>query len=308
LQKKLSDCARIESDLKQQLSSYQQDFQAQLKTISKVTMSYCSQLLCRHSRASFVSTTATAGQDVVLSITLMDQPTIPWGSGDESAMLGLDIVIEAKLVGAQTCLMDVSRINTNTFTAVCKPTVAAEYMANVLISGLNLEDKFTGNVVVRPGVTVPSKCVITTNSDYPIEGSDTYVMFSLPLPPSAIIYIFLRRHIFRGGEQIVIYVRLTDFFGNLCQNSESESIIVSIASFRSVVKAPEYFSEEPGVSACRFTLKDRGTHPIGITLNKQHALQTLQIKILPGLPDATQTFASISNIASIVRPSSQYMM
>jgi hypothetical protein len=175
LEEKLSDGARIESNLKQQLSSYQQDFQAQLQTISKVTMSYCSQLLCRHSRATFVSSTATAGQEVVLSIALMDQPTIPWGSGDESAMLGLDIVIEAKLLGAQTCLMTVSRINTNTFTAVCKPTIAGEYMASVLISGLNLEDKFTGNVVVRPGATVPSKCAITTNSDFPVEGSDKCV-------------------------------------------------------------------------------------------------------------------------------------
>jgi hypothetical protein len=175
LELKLSDGARIESSLKQQLSSHQKDFQAQLKTISKVTMSYCSQLLCRHSRASFVSATATAGQDVVLSITLMDQPNVPWGSGDESAILGLDIAVEAKLVGVQTCLMTVSRINTNTFTAVCKPSISGEYMASVLISGLNLEDKFTGNVVVRPGATIPSKCAITTNSDYPIEGSDTCV-------------------------------------------------------------------------------------------------------------------------------------
>jgi hypothetical protein len=118
----------------------------------------------------------------------------------------------------------------------------------------------------------------------------------------------MRRYTFRGGEQIIIYVRLLDFFGNLCRYSENESIIVSIASFRSVIKAPEYFSEEPGITACRFSLKDRGTHPIGITLNKQHPLQTLQIKIVPGLPDATQSFASISNIASLVRPSSQYMM
>jgi hypothetical protein len=74
------------------------------------------------------------------------------------------------------------------------------------------------------------------------------------------------------------------------------------------MSAPEYFSEEDGISACRFSLKDRGTYPIGITLNKQHALQTIQLKIVSGLPDAKQTFASISNIASIVRPSSQYMM
>jgi hypothetical protein len=74
------------------------------------------------------------------------------------------------------------------------------------------------------------------------------------------------------------------------------------------VRAPEYFSEEGGIFACRFSLKDRGTYPIGITLNKQHALRTLQIKVISGHPDAKQTFASISNIASIVRPSSQYMM
>jgi hypothetical protein len=116
------------------------------------------------------------------------------------------------------------------------------------------------------------------------------------------------RYTFRGGEEIVIYVKLCDFFGNLCRNAQNESIAVSIESFRSIVNAPEYFSEEVGVAACRFSLKDRGTYPIKITLNRQHALQTLQIKIVSGHPDAKHTFASISNIASIVRPSSQYMM
>ncbi len=74
------------------------------------------------------------------------------------------------------------------------------------------------------------------------------------------------------------------------------------------MSAPEYFSEEGGISACRFSLKDRGIYPVGVTLNKQYALQTLQLKIISGHPDAKQTFASISNIASVVRPSSQYMM
>lgn len=177
LEERLSSSVDIETNLKQQISNFQKDFEAQLKTISKVTMSYCSQLLCRHSRASFVSKTVTAGQDIVLSITLMDQPTVPWGSGDESALLGLNIEIVATLVGVETCLMTVSRINTNTFTAVCKPTISGDYMANVLIGGLNLEDTFTGNVTVCAGATVPSKCVVTTNSDYPAEGSDTCVVF-----------------------------------------------------------------------------------------------------------------------------------
>ena len=175
LELRLSDVSHIETQLKQQISDIQRNFEAQMKTISKVTMSYCSQLLCRHSRANFVSKTVTAGQDVVITLTLMDQPTIPWGSGAENAMLGLDIVIEAKLLGAETCLMSVSRINTNTFTAVCKPAVSGEYMSLVLISGLALEDKSIGHVVVSPGATVASKCAITTNSDYPREGSDTCV-------------------------------------------------------------------------------------------------------------------------------------
>jgi hypothetical protein len=136
----------------------------------------------------------------------------------------------------------------------------------------------------------------------------TRAYFVSPIPFSTFHIIFPRRHTFRAGEQIIIFVRLSDYFGNLCHSAENESIIVSIASFRSVFKAPEYFSEEPGISACRFSLKDRGTYPVAITLNKQHALQTLQMKIVPGRPDATQSFASISNIASIVRPSSQYMM
>ncbi len=173
LEARLSSYIDTESNLKQQISNHHKDFEAQLKTISQVTMSYCSQLLCRHSRASFVSKTVTAGQDVVLSVTLMDQPAVPWGSGDESALLGLNIEIMATLVGVETCLMKVSRNNTNTFTAVCKPTIAGEYMANVLIGGLNLEDAFTGNVTICSGATVPSKCVVTTNSDYPAEGSDT---------------------------------------------------------------------------------------------------------------------------------------
>jgi hypothetical protein len=309
LEEKISDGAQIESNLSQKLSSCQRDFDSQLKIISKATMSYCSQLLCRHSRALFVSKATVAGQDVVLSITLMDRPGTPWGADDENAMLGLEVIIEAKLIGAETCSMTVSRINTNTFTAVCTPTVAGEYMANVLISGLNLEDKFAENVVVSSGATVASKCSVTTNSDYPIEGIDTCVVFSSSLhcPPPQSSHI-ISRYTFRGGEEIIIYVKLCDFFGNVCRNSQKESIIVSIASFRSIVKAPEYFSEEGGVSACRFSLKDRGTYPIAITLNKQHSLQTLQIKIVSGHPDAKQTFASISNIAPIVRPSSQYIM
>lgn len=175
LEQRLSDAAHSESVLKQQLSGHQKDFEAQLKTISKVTMSYCSQLLCRHSIASFVSKSVSAGQDVVLSVTLMDHPATPWGSGEGDAILGLDISIDAKLIGADTYLMRVSRINTNTFTAVCKPIIAGEYMANVTISGLNVEDKSTGNVAVVAGATVPSKCVVTTNSEFPLEGSDTCV-------------------------------------------------------------------------------------------------------------------------------------
>jgi hypothetical protein len=176
LEEKLSQSVQIESNLNTQLSNYQKDFDAQLKTISKATMSYCSQLLCRHSRASFVSKTAIAGQEVVLSITLMDRPGNPWGSGDENAMLGLDIMIEARLIGAETYSMVVSRINTNTFTAVCTPTLSGEYTARVLISGLNLEDNSAENVVVCSGVTVASKCAVTTNSDYPKEGSDMWVI------------------------------------------------------------------------------------------------------------------------------------
>ena len=116
------------------------------------------------------------------------------------------------------------------------------------------------------------------------------------------------RYTFRGGEQIIVYVKRCDFFGNVCSNSQSDVIAVSISAFRSIMSAPEYFSEEGGISACRFSLKDRGIYPVGVTLNKQYALQTLQLKIISGRPDAKQTFASISNIASIVRPSSQYMM
>jgi hypothetical protein len=99
----------------------------------------------------------------------MDRPGNPWGSGDENAMLGLDIMIEARLIGAETYSMVVSRINTNTFTAVCTPTLSGEYTARVLISGLNLEDNCSG-------VTVASKCAVTTNSDYPKEGSDMWVI------------------------------------------------------------------------------------------------------------------------------------
>ncbi len=124
-----------------------------------------------------MSKVAIAGQEVVLSINLMDKPGTPWGSGDENAMLGLVILIEAKLIGAETCSMTVSRINTNTFTAVCIPTIAGEYMASVLISGLNLEDNLSENVVVSSGVTVASKCVVTTNSDYPTEGSNMCVIW-----------------------------------------------------------------------------------------------------------------------------------
>lgn len=177
MEQRISESSHIESHLKQQIADIQRNFEAQMKTVSKVTMSYCSQLLCRHSRASFVSKMVTAGQDVVITLSLMDQPSVPWGSGTENAMLGLDIVIEAKLIGAEPCLMAISRVNTNTFTAVCKPSVAGEYMAQVLISGLNMEDKSIGNVVVTPGATVASKCVVTTNSDYPREGADTCVIF-----------------------------------------------------------------------------------------------------------------------------------